>query len=222
MREIRVFFTKLGDARFISHLDMNRVFLRAVRRTDIPIWYTEGFNPHPYFSFSLPLSLGVESESECFDMRLNDDSYPDSKVLQSFNAVLPENIQVTRVAPPVMEPKKIYCGIFTVTYNTSDPTALASELEEILSRKELTAPKKQKSGKRKVVVDVNLLQGVITYTVSKGEGVVTLKLLLLSGISSNINPVLLTNTIAKECTQDCSDVKIRKIALFDEFYKEFS
>lgn len=220
MHDIRVFFTKTGNARFISHLDMNRVFSRAVRRTDIPIWYTEGFNPHPYFSFSLPLSLGVESEYECVDMRLNDNDYPLRKVKSQFNDVLPEHIRVVKVVIPQMQSKDIYCGIFDISYETENEEELSDCLDKILSADELLAEKKQKSGKRKVTVEVNLLQGVITYSVIKSKNTVTLHLLLLSG-ANNINPMLLVNSIEKKCDVAYDSVKIRKIALFDENYRIF-
>ena len=72
MREVRLRFSKTGQAKYISHLDVNRVFSRALSRARINLWYTEGFNPHPYMSFSLPLSLGVESLCENVDIRIVD------------------------------------------------------------------------------------------------------------------------------------------------------
>ena len=62
MRNVRVFFTKHGRMKFASHLDMNRLMTRLIRLSNIPIWYTEGFNQHPYITFALPLSLDHLSE----------------------------------------------------------------------------------------------------------------------------------------------------------------
>ena len=73
MRAVRIWFTKLSRLQYISHLDMNRLMTRVVKRADIPIWYTEGFNPHPYITFLLPLSLFVQSECEIMDIKLTDD-----------------------------------------------------------------------------------------------------------------------------------------------------
>ena len=70
MYDLRLFLAKKGRIKFVSHLDMFRMMQRAVRRADIPLWYTEGFNPHPYISFLLALSLGVESEGEPVDIRI--------------------------------------------------------------------------------------------------------------------------------------------------------
>ncbi|MBU1726561.1 MAG: TIGR03936 family radical SAM-associated protein [Candidatus Omnitrophica bacterium] len=57
-------FTKQGQMKYISHLDLMRLFQRALRRAEIPVKITEGFNPHPKLSLKRALKLGIESESE--------------------------------------------------------------------------------------------------------------------------------------------------------------
>ncbi len=71
MKSVRIWFEKRGLAIYTSHLDMNRCLTRAVRRANIPLWYTEGFNPHPYITFLLPLPLGQEGRREPLDIRRN-------------------------------------------------------------------------------------------------------------------------------------------------------
>ena len=68
-KEARVFYTKTGRAKYISHLDVTRCFQRALQRAGLSVWYTEGFNPHSYLTFTLPLSLGYESLCESMDKR---------------------------------------------------------------------------------------------------------------------------------------------------------
>ena len=70
MRCVRIWFDKLGEVRYISHLDLMRCFTRAIRRAKIPLWFTEGFNPRPYMQFALPLSLGMQSVCESVDIRV--------------------------------------------------------------------------------------------------------------------------------------------------------
>lgn len=60
----KFYFSKKKDMCFISHLDLMRLFMRALRRADLPLKLTEGFNPHPKFSLARALKLGVESERE--------------------------------------------------------------------------------------------------------------------------------------------------------------
>lgn len=66
-------FAKTGTARFISHLDLQRAFSRAIRRSGLPVKLSEGFNPHYVVSFASALSLGMESECECVEMAMAQD-----------------------------------------------------------------------------------------------------------------------------------------------------
>ncbi len=68
---IRVRFTKVGSLQFISHLDLCRTMKSALIRAKAPLWYSEGFNPHPRLIFALPLSIGTESVSELLDVKLD-------------------------------------------------------------------------------------------------------------------------------------------------------
>lgn len=62
--KIRIVFSKKDNLIFISHLDLMRLFSRALRRTGCPIKFTQGFNPHPKFSIKRALKLGIESDNE--------------------------------------------------------------------------------------------------------------------------------------------------------------
>jgi len=64
MYKVNFIFSKKGLMRYISHLDLMRLFMRAMRRADLPLKMTEGFSPHPKLSFKRALKLGVESEQE--------------------------------------------------------------------------------------------------------------------------------------------------------------
>ncbi len=70
MADIRVCFTKLNKLKYISHLDLQRAIHRMLVRSDLPIAYTEGFNPHPRLNIALPLSIYQEGERELFDFRI--------------------------------------------------------------------------------------------------------------------------------------------------------
>ena len=101
METVRVFFAKEGRLKYISHLDVTRCLARVFKRSGLPIWYTQGFNPHAYLTFALPLPLGVESRCESFDFRLTEEvSYEEVK--DRLNAVLPDDLRALRAAAPVM------------------------------------------------------------------------------------------------------------------------
>ena len=61
---VRIFFVKEGPSKYMSHLDLMRCMTRTLRRAGVPIWYTEGFNPHPFMTFAMPLSLGTSGLCE--------------------------------------------------------------------------------------------------------------------------------------------------------------
>ncbi|MBQ6865648.1 MAG: DUF2344 domain-containing protein, partial [Clostridia bacterium] len=65
-----------GRAAYLSHLDMQRTLQRALRRADMPLVYSQGFNPHPLVAFAGALSTGYESEREWFDVRLEGEIIP--------------------------------------------------------------------------------------------------------------------------------------------------
>ena len=90
---VAVEFCKKGDMRFISHLDLLRLFQRAMRRAHIPIFLTQGFNPHPKMSFRRAIKLGVESDAEEALFYVTGDMAP-AEFMQKLNAELPEGIRI--------------------------------------------------------------------------------------------------------------------------------
>ena len=113
MRAVRLNFSKTGRAIYISHLDINRMMTRAVRRAKLPMWYTEGFNPHPYLTFALPLSLGQSSDCEYMDIRIEGD-ITDEEIMNRLNAVLPEGVKILSVSAPVYDAKEIEKALYFV------------------------------------------------------------------------------------------------------------
>ncbi len=83
-------FEKIGPAAYISHLDLQRVMGRALRRAKAPIKYSQGFNPHVLMSFATALSVGCESVCEILDLPLE---YEDKTLPQTLNANLPRGSQ---------------------------------------------------------------------------------------------------------------------------------
>ncbi len=93
MAILRGKFSKTGEMKYISHLDLVRLFHRVLRRGGINIAYTQGFNPHPIISFATALSLGVESYGEYFDVKLHDE-IPFQEFKQKVNEHMPRGIEI--------------------------------------------------------------------------------------------------------------------------------
>ncbi len=142
MKEYRIAFEKTGLMRYISHLDLNRCMIRAIRRSGLPAWYTEGFHPHMYLMFPLALSLGAESVCEAMDIRLTEE-VPEEEILSRLNAALPEGLHATGVREPKHATIDIGSAAYTVTLAGEDLKAL---WEAFLAQPEIPVEKKTKKG----------------------------------------------------------------------------
>ena len=139
MKNVRIIYKKKSLLKFVSHLDMNRFMTRVLRRTNIPFWYTEGFNTHLYINFALPLSLGFESDYEIMDLKLTDDAYSFDDAKRELDRVMPEYIEVVSVVSPWMKNAEIAFAEFSVVF---DDTVFEKELENFLSSNEILTQKK--------------------------------------------------------------------------------
>lgn len=91
--KIRVKFSKTGVLRYLSHREVITVFLRALRRAEVPLEYSRGFHPHPKVSFGPALPVGVEGLNEYFDMELSSSVNP-VEMIYKVNACLPEGLEI--------------------------------------------------------------------------------------------------------------------------------
>lgn len=93
---VRITFTKQGALRYIGHLDLHRVWERAMRRADLPISYSQGFHPQPKISLAAALPLGFSSRAEVLDVRLNEE-IPIEEIFTRLKDNLPPDIKVLDV-----------------------------------------------------------------------------------------------------------------------------
>ena len=93
-QRLRLRFEKRGEICLISHHDLMRLLERAVRRAELPVAMTEGFNPRPRFSFPLALAVGVEGLREVVEMDLSDWRHP-LEIQRRLNEQFPEGLRIT-------------------------------------------------------------------------------------------------------------------------------
>lgn len=193
MIPIRFFFEKKGAARFISHLDVNRCMARAVRRVHLPLWYTEGFNPHPYLTFPLPLSLGVIGLREPMDLRLVEEMDLEEAV-KRLNEHMPEDVKFLSAAPPIMKAKDIAWASYELHTQWQNHMVheTAELLSDALSRPTLCALKRTKKGGQK---EVDVKPHIRSSSVEEAGGFVRLRLTLPAGTSVNVNPTLVLQAV---------------------------
>lgn len=199
MRSVRINYSKSGRAIYISHLDLNRMMSRALRRAKLPMWYTEGFNPHPYITFALPLSLGQSSDCEFMDIRIEGEMTND-EVRSRLEEVLPEGFDIISVYEPVHDAKDIAKAMYFVKVIFADENEaklFAQRAEELVNGEELIAEKSGKKGHRKVMKQVNLIDYIYDIKITSTENAVNLQCTLAAGNTNNLNPALLVETIEK-------------------------
>ena len=215
MREVRLRFSKTGRLKYISHLDINRAMSRALKRAQIPLWYTEGFNPHPYMSFSLPLSLGVESLCESVDLRIIGDITND-EIKNRLN-----NIKIVDVYDDFRDNSEIVYSDYVYKFEFKDNEAAFEKIKNVLSSDEIIALKKGKQGRKRVMKETNIKSFIDKYSISIRNDVIVLNIRLLAGPKKNLNPSLLFDTIIRLIDMDFEWKSIARISLLDKDYKEF-
>lgn len=197
MKNVRAWFTKEGQARYISHLDLNRVMLRAIHQSRLPVWYTEGYNQHPFVTFALPLSLGFIGKRESMDLRLLDDAFSLDRVSNALNNVLPEGIRIFAVTQPVMKPGEIAFADFTIFIAGGgfSAQALVEKFNHFLALPQILVHKKTKSG----IKEFDLKPLLTQYTAAPFEDGVHLQIRLPAGSAGNVNPVLMLGAFENNC-----------------------
>ena len=136
MPNLRLFYRKRGRAKYISHLDITRCMQRSLKRAGLPVWYTQGFNPHMYMTFALPLALGYESDYECMDLRFT--HLMDFEEIQSrLNAALPRDIQVWKVDFQKEKPRSITQADYRLTVYPQDPERFRQEFSAFCEQPEI-------------------------------------------------------------------------------------
>ena len=146
-------FGKQPRLRFISHLDLQRFFQRAVNRSGLPIAWSQGFNPHPVMSFGSALALGWTSEYEVIDIKL---SAPmgRKRTEDAIRAALPEDLPVLEVrmvddrhaAPMAL----VKMSDYRVRLEGESAQTVIAQIPAFLARDTVTAVKKTKSGEKEI------------------------------------------------------------------------
>jgi radical SAM-linked protein len=151
LSDLRIKFVRGEEVKFISHLDLMKVFERASRRANIPIAFSQGFNPHAHLIFGLPLSVGVTSQSEYADIELTEVLEPESFV-NKLNNELPKGLIVLD-AKARQSKNNIMASIGAAAYEIliSAPKEIEikdfqDRIKEFLNEPEIVVKKESKKG----------------------------------------------------------------------------
>lgn len=148
MVKYRLEFSKSGETKFVSHLDLVRLFSRVFKRAELPLAYSEGFNPHPKMSIGIPLSVGVTSECELLDAEFYAEVDAE-EVKERLNAVMPLGIAITKVRQLEAGAAKlssVACARYRVVLHGADVSE--QELEDFMARDTIEVEKKTKRSEK--------------------------------------------------------------------------
>ena len=199
--DYRIVFAKKGRAVYISHLDMMRAFQRIIKRAKLPVWHTQGFNPHVYIMFPLPLSLGLESCCEVMDIALIEKLECD-EVRDRLNANMPEGFEALRVYPPDKKHLEIASSVYEVRLTTDRKAEEAEALfDEFLSQDVIEIEKRTKKKDVKLV-DIKPHITLLDKCVRDGALCLTLRLPSGNDFNLNLNVVIDAYTAATGQTLD--------------------
>ena len=192
-RHVRLKFCKVGTLQYISHLDLQRTFNRILVRSCIPVWYTQGFNPHIKLVFSTPLSVGSQSVCEYLDIRLSREM-PYDEIKERLNAEMTDEFYIT----DVYEAKTDFSDITYASYEIVIHTPKVSEEIANSICNEFTASpiymvKKGKAGEKEIDIVPLIKEIGAVYDAQKGDLKVTA--LLSASTTQYLNPEMLIKAL---------------------------
>lgn len=199
----RLLFEKTGNAIWISHLDLMRLFQRAFKRAGLPLTHTQGFNPRPSVSIALPLSVGVMSKCELLDFDLDGSDVSCQLIRDKLNAALVDGVRVLSVYDNGSKLKNLSLLDCTVTleYDQGIPENAQEEIAALFARDQLIVEKKGKNG----VTEQDLIPMIRRISVNRVDaGTLQLNALVCCQ-NPTLNPMQLIAAIERylpECRPD--------------------
>lgn len=195
---IRIKFTKTGALQYISHLDLHRTFSRLLVRRSVPVWYSEGFTPHPRLVFATPLSVGAESLCEYMDVYVNgsaDEIDPDVIRWKLGKSDI-DGLEIKEVYIPKNKFSTITHSDYTIKITTAGASdSLAAKCEETLKTSPLVVLKRTKSGEKDVDISSQIKSASVSF-----DGVhLVINCRLSADSATFLNPEYLVKVLKEKC-----------------------
>ena len=186
--KIRLRFSKQGQMKFIGHLDMVRYFQKVMRRSEVDVAYSEGFSPKTKMSFAAPLSVGVLSRGEYFDLEVN--STESSKVmLERINAQNAEGVEVLSYKLLPDDAKNAMSVVAGADYKVYTDLFDQNMLDAFMNQDQIIVLKKTKKSEKEV--DIKPL----IYNIKLEDDGIFMQ--VAQGSASNLKPDLVMDAFAK-------------------------
>lgn len=217
MKKIRIRYSKTGSAKYISHLDLTRIFQRAMLRAGVDLCYSQGFNPHPYLSVALPLSVGFESLCEIIDIGVLSEYNPCTQEIKT-----PDGLNILEMYEPsrkFSEIKWIEVGGNLAFSDTSeDVSANIQVINDCFDRSEIIINKKSKDGVKQLNIKP-LIADVKVESMSDND-----RNVMISAKISAQNPTLNINDFLSAFSDKCKfeSNNIKRVEIYDKHMVRFA
>lgn len=202
IRAIRVRFEKSGPMLYISHLDLAKCVMRAVVKSKLPVWYSEGFNPIPHLVFSPPLSVGCGGESEILDFKIVSE-ISDSEIFSRLSEAMPAGITVREVYTAETKLKDITWGENLITFRgietvrgeraESNPVDICAEIS-VMFDSPVVMMKRSKRGERECDISPLVKSAVAEYS----DGALKVTVVTSAAGENYLNPEYAAKAIEKQ------------------------
>lgn len=211
----RLLFEKTGNAVWISHLDLMRVFQRSFKRAGLPLTHTRGFNPRPSVSIALPLSVGIESRCELLDFDLDGEKIPNDEICARLNASLIDGVRVLSVYDDGRKIKNLAyldCRL-RLEYDGGIAPDAVSRIQSLFAREELPVTRKNKNG----VSEQNIIPMIRRLEVQQMDDHTLVISARICCQNPSLNPMQLHAAIAQYLPELTADyVACSRLELYDE------
>ncbi len=211
----RLLFEKKGNAIWISHLDLMRVFQRAFKRAGLPLTHGQGFNPRPFVSIALPLSVGVESDCEILDFDLDGEKAANEEILAKLNEALVSGVKVLEVYDDGRKIKHLSLldTVVTLEYDNGVPENTVSALEHLFAQEEILVEKKSKSAG---IIEQNIIPMIKSMEVAQTDDNTVQLRARVCCQNPTLNPMQLHNAIMRHLPDMAPDfAKCARLEIYD-------
>jgi radical SAM-linked protein len=197
---IRMKFEKKGTMKFIGHLDLLRNLQRIFKRSEFPIAFSEGFNPHQIMSIGAPLSVGITSSAEYIDVKTTEDIII-NKQIDIINKHMPEGLKIIDMTVLPEKAKSAMALIDAAKYKiTSQNIEFTDEMINELMLQDTIIIKKK--NKKNVWKEIDIKPGIFNITKLNNN---TLILLIATGSKMNVKP-----SVVLECLCNTNSILYNK------------
>ena len=192
-------FSKESEIKFVGHLDLMRTIQRMMKRSGLPVAYSQGFNPHINLSLAQPLAVGIYSSGDYFDAPLEED-VPELKVKEALNQSAPPGIRIFEVVKIKEEDdhQKVFKSMavidaakYTIRIRYKNTDLLNEEMKALFEMKEWNIVKKSKRQEKEV--DIRTMIKDIEYKVV--EKILVIEAVVSCGSRENLSPELIAQFV---------------------------